>query len=178
MPVGAAWERFGNGNGYAQRDEFYERIPETLELDAITDDTMISCLILDGLRMAGSGHFTTSALLSTGGSRRKVLRSELPAYDIEYESDGLVHAIDVKGTAGSYFPAIELTINEWRSAEQLRDRFWLYLVTNCEGREPCVQIIRDPFSLVANNQAVLSPLVVRFELRSAPVGPSEAVRSP
>jgi hypothetical protein len=30
-----------------------------------------------------------------------------------------------------------------------------------------VQIIRDPFSLVADNQAVLSPLLVRFELRAA-----------
>jgi hypothetical protein len=90
---------------------------------------------------------------------------ELPGYDLDYEDAGLRHAVEVKGTTGSYFPAIELTINEWRAAERLRDRFWLYLVASCDGAAPCVQIIRDPVSLLSANKARVSPLLLRFELQ-------------
>ncbi|MDA1095448.1 MAG: DUF3883 domain-containing protein [Acidobacteria bacterium] len=90
---------------------------------------------------------------------------ELPGYDIDYEDQGVRHAVEVKGTTGSYFPAIELTINEWRAAKELGERFSLYLVANCEGALPCVQVIRNPASLVAAGQADVSPLLLRFELR-------------
>lgn len=90
---------------------------------------------------------------------------ELPGYDIDYEDQGVRHAVEVKGTTGSYFPAIELTINEWRAAQELGERFWLYLVANCEGALPCVQVIRNPASLKAAGHADVSPLLLRFELR-------------
>ena len=90
---------------------------------------------------------------------------ELPGYDIDYEDEGVRHAVEVKGTTGSYFPAIELTINEWRAAEKLGERFWLYLVANCEGPNPCVQVIRNPAALRDAGRADVSPLLLRFELR-------------
>ena len=90
---------------------------------------------------------------------------ELPGYDIDYEDEGIRHAVEVKGTTGSYFPAIELTINEWRAAEKLGERFWLYLVANCEGPNPCVQVIRNPAALRHAGRADVSPLLLRYELR-------------
>jgi hypothetical protein len=110
-------------------------------------------LVLASLRT----RFTDVRWLSAAG--------ELPGYDIDYEDQGVRHAVEVKGTTGSYFPAIELTINEWRAAEQLGERFSLYLVANCEGPTPSVQIIRNPASLKEAGQAEVSPILLRFELR-------------
>ncbi len=83
----------------------------------------------------------------------------------DYEDEGIRHAVEVKGTRGSYFSAIELTINEWRAAEKLGERFWLYLVANCEVPNPCVQVIRNPSALRDAGRADVSPLLLRFELR-------------
>jgi hypothetical protein len=91
---------------------------------------------------------------------------ELPGFDFEYEDRGVRNAVEVKGTTCSFFPSIELTINEWRAAEEYGDRFWLYLVAKCDGPDPRVEIIRDPASLIARQAAAISPVVLRFELRA------------
>lgn len=95
------------------------------------------------------------------------VEGDLPGYDLAYEHEGYQHAVEVKGTTGRYFPAIELTVNEWRAAESLGDRFWLYLVTQCESSEPCVQVIRNPAAILAEGLATLQPLLLRFELHNA-----------
>jgi hypothetical protein len=89
---------------------------------------------------------------------------ELPGYDLSYEDQGVRNAVEVKGTTGSYFPAIELTINEWRAAEQLTANFWLYLVCGCETSSPSLEIIKDPFTLFRSGSGSLTPLLFRFEL--------------
>jgi len=42
--------------------------------------------------------------------------------------------------------AAESHLNEPRVAEDRRDCYWLYVVTNCHG-EPRLQIVRDPAAL-------------------------------
>jgi hypothetical protein len=59
---------------------------------------------------------------------------------------GELRLIEVKGLSGKE-GAILLTPNERRVAEDRRDCYWLYVVTEC-GREPILQDpIRDPARL-------------------------------
>jgi superfamily II DNA or RNA helicase len=57
-------------------------------------------------------------------------------------SSGELRLIEVKGIAGATGTVI-LTPNERRVAEDRRDCYWLYIVTNCAGK-PNVQCIKDP----------------------------------
>jgi hypothetical protein len=92
---------------------------------------------------------------------------ELPGYDLSYRLDGLLQAVEVKGTVGGVFPSVELTINEWNQAEALRERFWLYLVADCGTAHAKLQVIRDPYGVFARGLAGVSPVVIRFELHGA-----------
>lgn len=93
------------------------------------------------------------------------VEGEKPGWDIEIvDALGVTHSIEVKGTAGGIFPSIEITAQEWQSAEILRGRFWLFLVTKCTGVSPKIQRIQDPVSLVQNGTLYLSPLIWKLEL--------------
>jgi hypothetical protein len=94
---------------------------------------------------------------------------ELLGFDLSYEDSG-IHAVEVKGTVGGVFPSVELTINEWNKAQEMRERFWLYLVADCDTQQPKLQIIRDPYAAFEAGSATVSPVIVRFELRSAASG--------
>ncbi len=59
-------------------------------------------------------------------------------------SSGNLRLIEVKGLAGTG-GVILLTPNERRVAEDRRDCYWLYVVTNC-AQKPELQTIRDPAS--------------------------------
>jgi len=89
---------------------------------------------------------------------------EQPGWDIEYYKGPAEIAIEVKGTSGERFPAVELTANEWRAAERLRDRFWLYLVANCASASPQIQAIQDPWSLLECGQAEIETVIWRLRL--------------
>ena len=56
--------------------------------------------------------------------------------------NGEVRYIEVKGRTG--ITSVELTANEWRQAANHRDRYWLYVVYNCDT-EPRLYRCRDPF---------------------------------
>ena len=56
--------------------------------------------------------------------------------------NGEVRYIEVKGRTG--IASVELTANEWRQATNHRNRYWLYVVYNCET-EPQLYRCRDPF---------------------------------
>jgi len=56
---------------------------------------------------------------------------EKPGWDIHYNDGDYLVAVEVKGTSGSLFSNIELTAQEWKAAQSLGDRYWLYLVTDC-----------------------------------------------
>ncbi len=55
-----------------------------------------------------------------------------------------VRFIEVKGRAA--VGEVALTRNEYRTAERLKDDFWLYVVFNC-GSEPQVHVIQNPVRL-------------------------------
>ncbi|MGQ0668983.1 MAG: DUF3883 domain-containing protein, partial [Actinomycetota bacterium] len=57
---------------------------------------------------------------------------------------GLVRFIEVKGRSGT--DPIALTSNEYRTAERLREDYWLYAVFDC-GSEPRLLAVRDPARL-------------------------------
>jgi hypothetical protein len=92
---------------------------------------------------------------------------ELPGYDLSYDDGGLLHGVEVKGTVGGVFPSVDLTINEWNKAEEMRAQFWLYLVADCTTVHPKLQVIRDPYGVFVDGLAAVSPVVVRFELHAA-----------
>jgi Protein NO VEIN, C-terminal len=88
-----------------------------------------------------------------------------PGWDIEYvnESDDLV-ALEVKSTTGARHIGIELTANEWRAAERMRDRYNLVLVTMCRTDSPRICIVSDPWGLWKNGLLEVTP--TSFRLRS------------
>ena len=57
-------------------------------------------------------------------------------------ADGKLRYIEVKGRSAQ--PAVELTENEWAQAANHRDKYWLYVVYNCET-VPTLHRIPDPF---------------------------------
>jgi hypothetical protein len=86
-----------------------------------------------------------------------------PGWDIQYEDqNGNVVAVEVKGSAGLRFANFDLTAGEWNAANELGDRYWLFLVAECCGKHPKIQRLQDPAKLVANREAKLVPVVFRF----------------
>ena len=64
--------------------------------------------------------------------------------------NGEVRYIEVKGRTG--VASVELTANEWRQAANHRNRYWLYVVYNCDT-EPQLYRCHDPFgNLIAKVQ--------------------------
>lgn len=63
-------------------------------------------------------------------------------YDLEsYRANGETVAIEVKGRASR--GAIQLTENEWPTAANVRDRYWLYVVVDC-ATNPVLYRVQDP----------------------------------
>jgi hypothetical protein len=73
---------------------------------------------------------------------------ETPGWDIEYISNHKKHLVEVKGTQGNLFSSVEITANEWKAAEEYKNEYYLYLITNCTSKDAKFQIIQNPFSLV------------------------------
>ncbi len=59
---------------------------------------------------------------------------------------GQLRLIEVKGLAGQTGPIL-LTPNERRVAEDRRDCYWLYIVTNCATQPELQKPIKDPAAL-------------------------------
>lgn len=63
-------------------------------------------------------------------------------YDLEsHRANGEVVAIEVKGRAGR--GAVHLTENEWPTAVNVRERYWLYVVVDC-ATAPTLYRVQDP----------------------------------
>lgn len=63
-------------------------------------------------------------------------------YDLEsHRANGEIVAIEVKGRADR--GPIQLTENEWPTAINVRDRYWLYVVVDC-ARNPMLYRVQDP----------------------------------
>ena len=88
---------------------------------------------------------------------------ETPGWDVEYVgADGELVAVEVKGTTGRSFKAVEVTANEWDAAGRLRERYRLALVARCEGEEPIVEFVDDPAELADGGVLSVTPSVWRL----------------
>jgi len=66
-------------------------------------------------------------------------------YDLEsHRANGEKVVIEVKGRAGR--GAVQLTDNEWPTAANVRDKYWLYVVVDC-ATDPKLFRVRDPIRL-------------------------------
>lgn len=66
-------------------------------------------------------------------------------YDLEsHRGNGEKIVIEVKGRGGR--GAVHLTENEWPTAANVRDKYWLYVVTDC-ATEPRLYRVQDPVRL-------------------------------
>jgi len=66
-------------------------------------------------------------------------------YDLEsHRANGDKVVIEVKGRAGR--GAIQLTDNEWPTAANVRDKYWLYVVVDC-ATDPKLFRVQDPIRL-------------------------------
>jgi hypothetical protein len=89
---------------------------------------------------------------------------ETPGWDIDYHnSKNELIAIEVKGTTGEFFPNIELTMNEWTAARDLKERYWIYIVSNCLSLTPCIEKLQNPFILEKEGLLSISPILWRLE---------------
>lgn len=87
---------------------------------------------------------------------------ETPGWDIEFEREGHLHAVEVKGTAASKFVSFELTANERRASEQLGRRYLLALVADCHSLAPKIEIVDNIASLIEERQLRCTPTVWRI----------------
>jgi len=71
------------------------------------------------------------------------LISHSPEEDVRY--------IEVKGRAG--VGAVEISENEWLKAEQLREDYWLYIVTNAL-EAPALYLVQDPAHRLPREEVV------------------------
>jgi hypothetical protein len=63
-------------------------------------------------------------------------------YDLEsHRANGDIVAIEVKGRAGR--GAVQLTENEWPTAINVRERYFLYVVVDC-ATSPVLYRVQDP----------------------------------
>jgi len=72
-------------------------------------------------------------------------------YDLEsHRANGEIVAIEVKGRAGR--GSVHLTENEWPTAVNVRERYWLYVVADC-ATSPVLFRVQDPaFKLVVKSR--------------------------
>jgi superfamily II DNA or RNA helicase/DNA-binding XRE family transcriptional regulator len=91
--------------------------------------------------------------------RARVLDVSSPAlargYDLEsYRPDKPPICIEVKGRAGR--GSVQLTENEWPTAANVRDRYWLYVVVDC-ATNPVLYRVQDPaFKLAVKSRQSFS----------------------
>lgn len=89
-------------------------------------------------------------------------KGEKPGYDIRFfTTHGNEMCIEVKGTTAGGFNSFEITSNEWGAAKKHRKNYHLYLVADCLGYSPKIQIITNPYSKHQNNEWSLEPIAYK-----------------
>lgn len=91
---------------------------------------------------------------------------ETPGYDIEDRREpSKPVAYEVKGTVAGMFLNFELTENEMRAAQALKDRYVIVLVSGCLGKSPTFDQIVNPAALFGNGTMEAIPSTYRIERR-------------
>ncbi len=89
----------------------------------------------------------------------KNLGYDLTSLDL---SSGELRLIEVKGIAAAAGTVL-LTPNEHRVAQDRRDCYWLYVVTNCGGEKPNLMPIQDPAQLPWGKVVKVQHYAIRVE---------------
>lgn len=88
---------------------------------------------------------------------------ETPGYDISYINDqNQLIAIEVKSTSGKVFKNFIMTINEINAAQKLRENYFIYLVADCLGSSPKLNIKTNP---TINDSFSFEPLSFNVSLK-------------
>lgn len=97
------------------------------------------------------------------GIRWMAREGETPGWDIQYvDANSKIVAIEVKGTSATAFTSVELTGNEWDAARRLGDQYKLFLVADCLGVSPKIEVITNPAALADERGFEITP--VRWRL--------------
>lgn len=96
--------------------------------------------------------FATNSLQAEGFAVESV-ESENRGFDliarkphaVDLKSVAQVRFVEVKGRA--FTGEVALTYNEYKTAERLKQDYWLYVVFQCASPQPSLNILRDPARL-------------------------------
>lgn len=101
----------------------------------------------------------------------RAAQGETPGWDIDYrDTDGVVQRVEVKGTTGAAFAAVELTANELAAAQAHRANYWLCLVAGCETSTPLVQLVQNPAAKLDTNEWAAKPTLFAIRFSGAAAG--------
>jgi hypothetical protein len=78
-----------------------------------------------------------------GGERAAGLEDNRGFDRLSHRPGKVRRGTEAKGRVG--VGEVELTENEWVVARNQRDRYWLYVVFNCEAPRPRLLRVHDPF---------------------------------
>ena len=123
--------RLGPVNLYAQALVLPVPVEEAEKQREIKAEQVALAEVIQREQALGSTIEDVSAPYLKAGFDLKVLRP-----------DGEIRYIEVKGRSGRQ--AVELTENEWAQAANHRDRYWLYVVYDCDAA-PQLYRVPDPF---------------------------------
>ncbi|MFT6908553.1 MAG: hypothetical protein ACJAS1_005255 [Oleiphilaceae bacterium] len=88
-----------------------------------------------------------------------------PGWDItSFNEHGEVMRIEVKSSIGSTINDLILTANEWNAANNYKDSYYLYLVTDLKpNKTPRIEVIKDPQSIL--NEGKFNIDVASYKLK-------------
>jgi hypothetical protein len=92
-------------------------------------------------------------------------RGETPGWDIGFMSKGQQYGVEVKSTTLGMFADVDITTNEWQTAQRLGDRYWLALVTEVEAKRPKIVWIRNPAKLAQEGTLLVLPQLFSLSLQ-------------
>jgi len=85
-----------------------------------------------------------------------------PGWDFQYKSAGQLHVIEVKSSAAHAMTSVRLTVDEWQAAQQLGDRYSIYLVTRALSKTPEIEILSNPAAAIDSGELDISPSAYRI----------------
>jgi hypothetical protein len=75
--------------------------------------------------------------------RHHAADGKTPGYDLSYGDGKSLVAVEVKGSVQAVVGSIELTANEWRAAQDLGDRYHLYMVGGVHSNRPMLEVVEN-----------------------------------
>ena len=96
-------------------------------------------------------------------------RHETPRWDItSFDENGNEIYIEVKSSKGNTINSVELTKNEWEacSEKSRSERYYIYLVTDALSSSRQIEVLINPYQLVASKTIEIKPSVYELPLRS------------